>query len=75
MDPNCLEEALEKYGDKVKAVVPVHLYGISADMDKIIELCSFPTTRNAFRRSVSGRPKPAMMHRIISIARLATITA
>ena len=37
MDPNCLEEALEKYGDKVKAVVPVHLYGISADMDKIME--------------------------------------
>ncbi|HCS73603.1 MAG TPA: aminotransferase DegT [Clostridiales bacterium] len=40
MDPNCLEEALEKYGDKVKAVIPVHLYGISADMDRIMELCN-----------------------------------
>jgi dTDP-4-amino-4,6-dideoxygalactose transaminase len=40
MDPKALEEAFEKYGDKVKAVLVVHLYGLSADMDKIIEVCS-----------------------------------
>ena len=38
MDPNLLEEALEKYPD-VKAVMVVHLYGLSVDMDKIIDLC------------------------------------
>lgn len=40
MDPNALETAFEKYGDKVKAVLVVHLYGLSADMDKIMEICS-----------------------------------
>ena len=40
MDPNALEKAFEKYGDKVKAVLVVHLYGLSADMDKIMEICS-----------------------------------
>ena len=40
MDPNALEAAFEKYGDKVKAVLVVHLYGLSADMDKIMEICS-----------------------------------
>ncbi len=40
MDPNLLEEALKKYKEKVKAVVVVHLYGFSADMDRIIELCN-----------------------------------
>ena len=40
MDPKALEEAFEKYGDKVKAVLVVHLYGLSADMDKIMEICS-----------------------------------
>lgn len=39
MDPKALEEALIKYGDKVKAVLVVHLYGLSADMDKIVSLC------------------------------------
>lgn len=39
MDPNALEEAFEKYPD-VKAVLVVHLYGLSADMDKIMEICS-----------------------------------
>lgn len=38
MDPQALEEAFEKYPD-VKAVIIVHLYGLSADMDKIVELC------------------------------------
>ena len=38
MDPKALEEAFEKYPE-VKAVIVVHLYGLSADMDKIVELC------------------------------------
>ncbi len=38
MDPVRLEEALIKYPN-AKAVIVVHLYGISADMDKIVELC------------------------------------
>ena len=40
MDPKALEAALEKYGDRVKAVLVVHLYGLSADMDKIMEICN-----------------------------------
>jgi len=40
MDPKALEAAFEKYGEKVKAVLVVHLYGLSADMDKIMEICS-----------------------------------
>ncbi|MCJ7840666.1 aminotransferase class I/II-fold pyridoxal phosphate-dependent enzyme [Lederbergia sp. NSJ-179] len=38
MSPEALEEAFEKYPN-VKAVIVVHLYGLSADMDKILELC------------------------------------
>ncbi len=38
MCPEALEEAFEKYPN-VKAVIVVHLYGLSADMDKIVELC------------------------------------
>lgn len=38
MDPDALEEAFEKYPE-VKAVIVVHLYGLSADMDRIVELC------------------------------------
>ncbi|MDT9026811.1 DegT/DnrJ/EryC1/StrS family aminotransferase [Rossellomorea yichunensis] len=38
MCPKALEEAFEKYPE-VKAVIVVHLYGLSADMDKIAELC------------------------------------
>uniref|UniRef100_UPI0020C02E90 DegT/DnrJ/EryC1/StrS family aminotransferase n=1 Tax=Bacillus paralicheniformis TaxID=1648923 RepID=UPI0020C02E90 len=33
-----LEEAFKKYPN-VKAVIVFHLYGLSADMDKIVELC------------------------------------
>lgn len=40
MDPKALEAAFEKYGDKVKAVLVVHLYGLSADMDKIMDICN-----------------------------------
>ena len=38
MDLGALEEAFEKYPE-VKAVLVVHLYGLSADMDPIVELC------------------------------------
>ncbi|MBX9974451.1 aminotransferase class I/II-fold pyridoxal phosphate-dependent enzyme [Cytobacillus firmus] len=36
--PKALEEAFEKYPE-VKAVIVVHLYGLSANMDKIMEIC------------------------------------
>ncbi|WP_054026165.1 DegT/DnrJ/EryC1/StrS family aminotransferase [Bacillus sp. FJAT-28004] len=39
MCPVQLEKAFHKYPN-VKAVIVVHLYGLSADMDKIIELCN-----------------------------------
>lgn len=39
MDPSALEEALVKYQGQVKAVIVVHLYGFSADMDPIVKLC------------------------------------
>lgn len=39
MDPIALEKAFEKY-PKVKAVLVVHLYGFSADMDRIMEICN-----------------------------------
>lgn len=38
MSPEALEEAFEKYPE-VKAVLLVHLYGLSADMDRIVDLC------------------------------------
>ncbi|ULT56783.1 aminotransferase class I/II-fold pyridoxal phosphate-dependent enzyme [Neobacillus drentensis] len=38
MCPKALEEAFEKYPN-VKAVIVVHLYGLSTDMDKIVESC------------------------------------
>lgn len=38
MSPKALEEAFEKYPN-VKAVIVVHLYGLSADMDRIMEIC------------------------------------
>ena len=38
IDPELLEEAFKKYPD-VKAVLIVHLYGISADMDRIMDIC------------------------------------
>ncbi len=38
MDPNALEEAFKKYPN-VKAVIVVHLYGLSADMDPILDIC------------------------------------
>lgn len=38
MDPAALEEAFQKYPE-VKAVIVVHLYGLSADLDPILALC------------------------------------
>ena len=38
MSPKALEKAFKKYPN-VKAVIVVHLYGLSADLDKIVELC------------------------------------
>ncbi|MFG6119299.1 DegT/DnrJ/EryC1/StrS family aminotransferase [Thalassobacillus sp. B23F22_16] len=38
MSPKALEEAFEKY-PAVKAVIVVHLYGLSSDMDKLMEIC------------------------------------
>lgn len=40
IDPDLLEKALIKYGSKVKAVLVVHLYGLSADMDRIMAICN-----------------------------------
>ena len=40
MSAEALEEAFRKYEDKVKAVLVVHLYGLAADMDRIMEICS-----------------------------------
>ncbi|MBM7095673.1 aminotransferase class I/II-fold pyridoxal phosphate-dependent enzyme [Bacillus sp. H-16] len=39
MCPKALEEAFRKYPE-VKAVIVVHLYGLSADMNKIVDLCT-----------------------------------
>lgn len=38
MCPDALEEAFKRFPE-VKVVIVVHLYGLSADMDKIVELC------------------------------------
>lgn len=39
MCPKALEAAFVKYPE-VKAVIVVHLYGLSADMDRIMEICN-----------------------------------
>lgn len=38
MSPEALEEAFQKHPE-VKAVLVVHLYGLSADMEKIVDIC------------------------------------
>ncbi len=38
MSPDALEKAFAKYPN-VKAVIVVHLYGLAADLDRIMELC------------------------------------
>lgn len=39
VNPEALEEALKKYGEKVKAVVVSNLYGTPAKLDEITALC------------------------------------
>ena len=39
MSPAALEEAFRKYPN-VKAVLVVHLYGLCADMDQIMDICN-----------------------------------
>lgn len=38
MSPEALEKAFEKYPN-VKAVMPVHLYGLPANMERIMDIC------------------------------------
>ncbi len=38
MDPNLLEDFLKRRGKRVKAIVPVHIYGHPSDMDSIMEV-------------------------------------
>jgi dTDP-4-amino-4,6-dideoxygalactose transaminase len=43
MCPKALEQALEKYSKRnkpPKAIIVVHIYGLSADMDSIMEICN-----------------------------------
>jgi dTDP-4-amino-4,6-dideoxygalactose transaminase len=39
IDPEKLEEVLEKHGRKVKAVVTQHTFGVAADIEKIKDIC------------------------------------
>ena len=38
IDPQKLEKTIKEFKDKVKAIIPVHLYGYSCDMDAIMEI-------------------------------------
>jgi len=38
IDPNLVREAVRKYGQRVKGIVPVHLYGQPCNMDEIMEI-------------------------------------
>ncbi|MHA1221800.1 MAG: DegT/DnrJ/EryC1/StrS family aminotransferase, partial [Candidatus Heimdallarchaeaceae archaeon] len=38
IDPIVIEKALKKYGDRIKAIMPVHLYGHTSKMKEILEL-------------------------------------
>jgi len=39
LDANCLGDALDKFGDRVRAVVPVHALGHPPDLEPILALC------------------------------------
>jgi len=38
IDPQRLEETIKKYKDKVKVVIPVHLYGYPCEINEILEI-------------------------------------
>ncbi len=38
IDPEVIEKAIEKYGKRIKGIVPVHLYGQPCNMDEIIKI-------------------------------------
>lgn len=38
IDPNKIEQAIRVYGKKVVGIIPVHLYGLACDMDRIMEI-------------------------------------
>ena len=40
MDPELLEKALSERGDRVKAILVVHLYGMPAKMERILDIAS-----------------------------------
>lgn len=67
IDPVSLEKTIEKYGSRVKAVIPVHHSGRSCKMDDILALCrpkrikviedaahSFPGTCNGRYQGIIG---------------------
>lgn len=72
MDPELLREAIEdrlkKTGRKPKAIIPVHLYGMPASMDKIMEisrLYDIPVIEDAAEAlgsSLQGRPMGSFGH-------------
>lgn len=40
IDVEMVQRAIDDYGDKVKAIVPVHLYGRPANMSKVMDIAS-----------------------------------
>jgi dTDP-4-amino-4,6-dideoxygalactose transaminase len=61
MDPDLLEEALNERGDRVKAILVVHLYGMPAKMERILEIASkygvpvIEDSAEALGSSINGR--------------------
>jgi dTDP-4-amino-4,6-dideoxygalactose transaminase len=61
MDPDLLEEALKERGDKIKAILVVHLYGMPANMEMILEIASkygvpvIEDSAEALGSSINGR--------------------
>jgi dTDP-4-amino-4,6-dideoxygalactose transaminase len=61
MDPDLLEEALKERGDKIKAILVVHLYGMPAKMERILEIASkygvpvIEDSAEALGSSINGR--------------------
>lgn len=66
MDPEGVRECLDLLAWKVKAVVPVHLYGLPCDMDAIVGLARMfgvPVVEDAaeaFGASIDGKPAGSM---------------